>query len=94
MGLGCETSKRRRSGATSEPFWATWVPRIWRSASWMRCVAEWLARMARRRRAVDAQLHGIAGLEGAGLDDAGMDEQIAELLLRIGDAEQRRPWVP
>src|SRR5260370_22586 len=26
MGLGCEKSKRRRSGATSEPFCATWSP--------------------------------------------------------------------
>jgi hypothetical protein len=24
IGLGCETSKRSRSGETSEPFWATW----------------------------------------------------------------------
>ena len=49
IGLGCEKSKRRRSGATSEPFCATCVPSTWRSASCSRCVAEWLARVAVRR---------------------------------------------
>ena len=33
IGLGCEKSKRSRSGATSEPFCATWSPSTWRSAS-------------------------------------------------------------
>ena len=32
-GFGCEKSKRSRSGATSEPFWATWLPSTWRKAS-------------------------------------------------------------
>jgi hypothetical protein len=45
IGLGCEKSNRSRSGATSEPFCATWVPSTSRSASWIRCVAEWLARI-------------------------------------------------
>ena len=49
IGLGCEKSKRSRSGATSEPFCATWSPSTWRSASCSRCVAEWLARIALRR---------------------------------------------
>ena len=48
-GAVCEKSKRRRSGATSEPFWVTWVPRTWRSAQCRRCVAEWLRRMSSRR---------------------------------------------
>src|SRR5215217_3832346 len=48
-GFGWLKSKRRRSGATSEPFWATWSPRTWRKASCRRWVAEWLARMLARR---------------------------------------------
>ena len=40
IGFGCEKSKRSRSGATSEPFCATWSPSTWRSASCRRCVAE------------------------------------------------------
>src|SRR6185312_16182152 len=47
-GLGCEKSKRRRSGATSEPFWVTWVPSTSRSAACSRCVAEWLSTIAWR----------------------------------------------
>ena len=43
---GWLTSKRSRSGATSEPFCATWVPRPRRSASCRRCVAEWWPRIA------------------------------------------------
>ena len=42
-------SKRSRSGATSEPAWRTCGPRTSRSAAWTRCVAVWLARIARRR---------------------------------------------
>ena len=49
MGLAWETSKRRRSPSTSEPFWAMCGPSTWRSASCSRWVAEWLARIARRR---------------------------------------------
>ena len=48
-GAQWEKSKRSRSGATSEPFWATCSPRTCRSAQWSRCVAEWLRRMASRR---------------------------------------------
>ncbi len=46
---------------------------------------------ARRRaaRMIDLELDGVAGLEAALLDVAEVDEQIAELLLRVGDAEQR-----
>src|SRR3990167_3375618 len=43
IGFGWEKSKRRRSGATSEPFCATWLPRMPRSAACRRWVAEWLA---------------------------------------------------
>jgi hypothetical protein len=49
IGLGWEKSNRSRSGATSEPFWATWSPRTCRSASCSRWVAEWFLRMAARR---------------------------------------------
>ena len=89
IGLVCEKSKRSRSGATSEPFCAT-------------CGAEHLAQRlvqqvrrrvvgARRRaaRMIDLELDGLAGLEAALLDLAEVHEQIAELLLRVGDAEQR-----
>ena len=60
----------------------------------MRCVAEWLARIAVRLGVVDDHVDLVAGLEGAGLDRARMHEQHAELLLRVGDAEQRpvRPF--
>ena len=59
-GFGCEKSKRSRSGATSEPFCATCVPSVCRSASCSRCVAEWLARMAVRLRGIDRELHRVA----------------------------------
>ena len=52
-GLGWAKSKRSRSGATSEPFCATWSPSTSRSASCSRCVAEWLARIAGARCVVD-----------------------------------------
>ena len=48
-GAKCEKSKRRRSGATSEPFCVTCAPSTVRSAQCSRCVAEWLRRMASRR---------------------------------------------
>ena len=89
IGFVCEKSKRRRSGETSEPFCATCVPSTCRSASCRRCVAEWLARVAERRRVIDFELDGFAGLEAALLDLAEVDEKIAELLLRIGHAENR-----
>ena len=38
---------------------------------------------------VDDQLDRIARLEAAALDNAGVHDQIAELLLRIADTEQR-----
>jgi hypothetical protein len=38
--LEMRKSKRSRSGATSEPFWVTWVPSTLRSAACSRCVAE------------------------------------------------------
>ncbi len=46
---------------------------------------------ARRRaaRVIDLKLDGVAGLEAALLDPADVHEQIAQLLLRVGDAEQR-----
>ena len=40
IGLGCEKSKRSRSGATSEPFCATCVPSRSRKAACSRWVAE------------------------------------------------------
>ena len=64
-------------------------PSTWRSASCRRWVAEWLARVARAARVIDHQLDGIARLEGALLDAAEVHEQVAQLLLRVGDAEQR-----
>ena len=87
IGLGWEKSNRSRSGATSEPFWATWSPSTWRSASCSRWVAEWLARIAVRRRPIDVERERKPGLERAFLDHAGMDEQVAGLLLGVGDAE-------
>ncbi|MFO1125029.1 MAG: hypothetical protein U1E25_06945 [Methylocystis sp.] len=39
-GFGWVKSKRSRSGATSDPFCATWSPSTWRSASCRICVAE------------------------------------------------------
>ena len=59
-GAPCEKSKRRRSGATSEPFWVTCAPSTWRSAQCSRCVAEWLRRMSSRRLDVDGELDGVA----------------------------------
>ena len=46
--LKCAKSKRRRSGATSEPACLTCVPSTWRSAACSRCVAVWLRRVASR----------------------------------------------
>jgi hypothetical protein len=49
---------------------------------------------------IDDQLDRIAGLEGALLDAADVHEQVAKLLLRVGDAEERAlgslmtPWSP
>jgi hypothetical protein len=51
MGLKCEKSKRRRSGATSEPFCVTCSPSTLRSAACSRCVAEWFSTIACRRAA-------------------------------------------
>ena len=51
IGWKCEKSKRRRSGATSEPFCCTCAPSTLRSAACSRCVAEWLGMMALRRAA-------------------------------------------
>ena len=88
MGLVWEKSKRSRSGATSEPFCATCVPSTCRSASCRRWVAEWLARVAVRRAwSTRAPPHRPA--EGARLDPADVHEHVAQLLLRVGDAEQR-----
>ena len=89
IGFGCEKSKRSRSGATSEPFCATCVPSVSRSAAWRRCVAEWLARIALRRRAVDLEPHRLPGHEAADLDLAEMHEEAVGLLLRVGDAKAR-----
>ena len=66
IGLGWEKSKRSRSGATSEPFCATWSPSTWRSASCSRCVAEWLARIAPRRSSSTTSSSAIADRELAG----------------------------
>ena len=65
IGLGWEKSKRSRSGATSEPFCATWSPSTWRSASCSRCVAEWLARMRGAARVVDLERDRVADLQRA-----------------------------
>ena len=46
----CEKSKRRWSGATSEPACPTWVPSTLRSAAWSRCVPVWCWRSPCRRR--------------------------------------------
>ena len=43
----------------------------------------------RAARVIDDQLDGVARLERALLDRADMHEQVAQLLLRVGDAEQR-----
>ena len=94
IGLVCEKSKRRRSGETSEPFCATWVPSTWRSASCRRCVAEWLARVADAAARDRLRARRLADLKRALLDLAEVDEQIAELLLRVGDAEQRAALAP
>ena len=48
--LKCAKSKRRRSGATSEPACLTCGRGPARSAAWSRCVAVWLRRVAARRR--------------------------------------------
>src|SRR5574337_697774 len=45
IAFGWAKSKRSRSGATSEPFCATWSPRTSRRASCRMWVAEWLARV-------------------------------------------------
>ena len=56
---------------------------------------------ARRRapRVVDLELDRVAGLELAAVDLAEMHEEVAELLLGVGNAEQAalpliRPWSP
>ncbi len=89
IGFGCEKSKRSRSGATSEPFCATWVPSFVRSAAWRRCVAEWLARIAVLPCAVDCELDRLPRHEAAMLDLAEMNEEPVGLLLRVGNAEAR-----
>ena len=38
---------------------------------------------------IDFEFDGVTGLEASGFDLADMDEQIAEFLLRIGDAKER-----
>ena len=57
--FGCEKSKRSLSGATIEPFCATWSPSTWRNASCSKCVAEWLARSRRRRSVSITSLTGL-----------------------------------
>ena len=61
--LGMAKSKRSRSGATSEPFCATCGPSTRFSAACSRCVAEWLARVARRRSPSTRQLDRVADRE-------------------------------
>ena len=85
IGFGWAMSKRSRSGATSEPFCATWSPRTWRSASCSRWVAEWLARVAERRRVVDRELDRHADPRAFPRRPILMDDEVAELLLRVGD---------
>ena len=63
----CAKSKRSRSGATSEPFCATWSPSVRRSASCRRWVAEWLARMARATGVIDEAVDHVADGQRAGL---------------------------
>ena len=89
IGLVCEKSKRSRSGATSEPFCATWVPSTWRSASCSRCVAEWLARVAERRAWSTTSSTASPGLNAPFSTRADVHDQVAQLLLRIADPEQR-----
>ena len=48
-GPWCVKSKRRRSGATSEPAWCTCSPSTSRSAACSRCVAVWLRSVSLRR---------------------------------------------
>ena len=48
-GRGWVKSKRRRSGATREPYWRTWGPRILRSSAWSTWVAVWWRMMSQRR---------------------------------------------
>ncbi len=62
--LVCEKSKRRRSGATSEPFCVTWLPK----AAAQRLVQQMGRRMmraqARAARVIDLHLDRIAVLHG------------------------------
>ena len=99
--FGWLKSKRRRSGATSEPFCVTWVPSRRRSASCSRCVAEWLARRAVRRSPSTRISSDVADGDPALGHRAQMDVEVAEFLLGIADgdlgalaAENITPWSP
>ena len=74
-GWKCEKSKRRWSGATSEPVCFTCSPSTSRSARCSRCVAEWFARMRSRRRVVHRELDDVADRDRARLDDADVRDE-------------------
>ncbi len=69
-------SKRRRSGATSEPAWRTCEPSRSRSTPCSRWVAEWLRRTASRRALVDLQPDTVAGRERATDHPCAMDDEL------------------
>ena len=65
-GEKCVKSKRRRSGATSDPACFTCVPSTWRSAACIRWVAVWLRRVASRNRSSTCAVTLLALVERVG----------------------------
>ena len=88
-GAKCEKSKRRRSSATSEPFWVTCSPSTLRSAQCRRWVAEWLRRMALRRSPSTRQVDHIPDAQLAVGDVTEVDVQARQGAFDVGHLHRR-----
>ena len=88
-GVKCEKSKRRRSGATSEPFCAACSPSTRRSAKCRRWVALWLRRMASRRAASTASVTRSPAAQRALEHLAVVDVELAGRLAAVVDSTCR-----
>ena len=84
----CAKSKRRRSGATSEPFWVTCVPSTPRRAACRRWVALWLSTIALRRSWSACPITRSPRFRVPAVERADVTKELAGQLLGIGHLEQ------
>ena len=94
MGLVCEKSKRRRCGLDQRALLGDVRSQHLAQGLVQKVGGGVVGARGGAARMIDDQLDRIARLEGALLDAADVHEQVAQLLLRVGDAEQRALRLP